>query len=231
MKKFFNFIKNSHTKSILKMIFILTFLLFIYTSLCAFSYARSTSSDIADSVFRLHVLANSDSSEDQALKYKVRDNLLDYMNSLCSETTSKDEAISIASSHLDNFKKIAEDTILSNGYNYTVQVQIGNFEFPTKTYGDISLPAGNYDALRVNIGEAKGQNWWCVMFPPLCFIDVSSGVVPDESKEVLKDSMDEEDFALVSESDENSEISFKFKILELFGKSGFMTAKKENVKE
>lgn len=231
MKKFFNFIKNSHTKSILKMIFILTFLLFIYTSLCAFSYARSTSLDIADSVFRLHVLANSDSSEDQALKYKVRDNLLKYMNSICAETTSKDEAISIANSHLDDFKKIAEDTISANGYNYTVQVQIGNFEFPTKTYGDISLPAGNYDALRVNIGEAKGQNWWCVMFPPLCFIDVSSGIVPDESKEVLKDSMDEEDFALVSENDENSEISFKFKILELFGKSGFMTAKKENVKE
>lgn len=226
MKKFFNFMKNSHTKSMVKMVFILTFLLFIYTSLCAFSYAKSTSSDIADSVFRLHVLANSDSSEDQALKYKVRDNLLDYMNSICSETTSKDEAISIASSHLDDFKKIAEDTILANGYNYTVQVQIGNFEFPTKTYGDISLPAGYYDALRVNIGEAKGQNWWCVMFPPLCFIDVSSGVVPDESKEVLKDSMDEEEFALVSESDENSEISFKFKILELFGKSGFMTAKK-----
>ena len=226
MKKFFNFMKNSHTKYMVKMVFILTFLLFLYTSLCAFSYAKSTSSDIADSVFRLHVLANSDSSEDQALKYKVRDNLLDYMNSICSETTSKDEAISIASSHLDDFKKIAEDTILANGYNYTVQVQIGNFEFPTKTYGDISLPAGYYDALRVNIGEAKGQNWWCVMFPPLCFIDVSSGVVPDESKEVLKDSMDEEEFALVSESDENSEISFKFKILELFGKSGFMTAKK-----
>ena len=226
MKNFFNFMKNSHTKSMVKMIFILTFLLFIYTSLCAFSYAKSTSSDIADSVFRLHVLANSDSSEDQALKYKVRDSLLDYMNSLCSETTSKDEAISIASNHLDDFKKIAEDTISSNGYNYTVQVQIGNFEFPTKTYGDISLPSGYYDALRVNIGEAKGQNWWCVMFPPLCFIDVSSGVVPDESKEVLKDSMNEEEFALVSESDENSEINFKFKILELFGKSGFMTAKK-----
>lgn len=226
MKNFFNFIKNYHTRSMVKMIFILTFLLFLYTSLCAFSYAKSVSTDISDSVFRLHVLANNDSEEDQALKYKVRDNLINYMNSICTETTSKDEAISIANNHLDNFKKIAEDTISANGYNYTVQVQVGNFEFPTKTYGDISLPAGNYDALRVNIGEAKGQNWWCVMFPPLCFIDVSSGVVPDNSKEVLKNSMNEEDFALVSESDESSEISFKFKILELFGKSGFMTAKK-----
>ena len=226
MKNFFNFIKNYHTRSMVKMIFILTFLLFLYTSLCAFSYAKSVSTDISDSVFRLHVLANSDSEEDQALKYKVRDNLINYMNSICTETTSKDEAISIANNHLDNFKKIAEDTISANGYNYTVQVQVGNFEFPTKTYGDISLPAGNDDALRVNIGEAKGQNWWCVMFPPLCFIDVSSGVVPDNSKEVLKNSMNEEDFALVSESDESSEISFKFKILELFGKSGFMTAKK-----
>lgn len=210
------------------MIIILSFLLFIYTSLCAFSYAKYTSSEISNSVLRLHVLANSDSAEDQNLKYKVRDNLLNYMNSICANTTSKDDAIKIANLHIDDFKKIAEDTILDNGFNYNVQVQIGNFEFPTKTYGDISLPAGYYDALRVNIGEAKGQNWWCVMFPPLCFIDVSSGVVPDDSKEVLKNNMNEEDFALVSESKESSEINFKFKILELFGKSGFMTAKNGN---
>ena len=209
----------------IKMILILSVLLFIYITLCAISYANSVSQDISDSVFRLHVLANSDSIEDQELKYKVRDKLLTYMNSICKNTSSKEEAINIANSNISEFKKIAQDVIYENGYTYDVNVEIGNFEFPTKTYGDISFPAGYYDALRVTIGEAKGQNWWCVMFPPLCFIDVTSGVVPDESKEVLKENMNEEDYALVSESESNTGISFKFKLLEFFTNNGFLTAK------
>ena len=84
--------------------------------------------------------------------------------------------------------KIAKDTVEKQGYSYDVSVEIGNFSFPTKQYGDISLPAGFYDALEVKIGNAKGKNWWCVMFPPLCFVDVSSGIVPDNSKETLKNS-------------------------------------------
>ena len=214
------------TKKInIKMILILSVLLFIYITLCAMSYANSVSQDISDSVFRLHVLANSDSIEDQELKYKVRDKLLTYMNSICKNTSSKEEAINIANSNISEFKKIAQDVIYENGYTYDVNVEIGNFEFPTKTYGDISFPAGYYDALRVTIGEAKGQNWWCVMFPPLCFIDVTSGVVPDESKEILKENMNEEDYALVSESESNTGISFKFKLLEFFTNNGFLTAK------
>ena len=217
---------KNKTKSKIKMILILAFLLFLYTTICAFSYANTTGSKISDSVFRLHVLANSDSTEDQNLKYLVRDSLLSYMNSLCSNAKTKEEAISIANEHLSDFKELAKQTIIENGYSYNVDVQIGNFKFPTKTYGDIALPAGYYDALRVTIGEAKGQNWWCVMFPPLCFIDVTSGVVPDESKNLLKENMTEEDFSLVSESKTNNEISFKFKILEFFAGNGFITAKK-----
>ena len=217
---------KNKTSSKLKMIIILAFLLFLYTTICAFSYANTTQSEISNSVLRLHVLANSDSDEDQNLKYIVRDNLLSYMNSLCSNVSSKQEAINIANEHLSDFKNLAKQTIVENGYSYDVDVQLGNFEFPTKTYGDISLPAGYYDALRVTIGEAKGQNWWCVMFPPLCFIDVTSGVVPDDSKNLLKENMNEEDFALVSESKTNNGISFKFKILEFFAGNGFITAKK-----
>ena len=208
----------------IKMIIILAILLFFYTTICAFSYAKTTLNDIENSVLRLHVLANSDSKEDQELKYKVRDQLLKYMNNICDNVSTKEEAIQIANKNVDNFKKIAKQTIIENGYNYDVDVQIGNFEFPTKNYGNISFPAGFYDAVRVTIGEAKGQNWWCVMFPPLCFIDVTSGVVPEESKEILKENMNEEDYALVSKSDTKPEITFKFKVLELFAKSGFMTA-------
>ncbi len=198
-----------------KVVFLLIFLLFVYTFICAMNYAEATSSDISKNLFRLHVIANSDSDEDQQLKYKVRDSLLDYMNNICANCTSKEEAISIAKNHIEDFKKIALNTIHENGYSYDAKVEIGNFEFPTKTYGDISLPSGNYDALKVEIGESKGQNWWCVMFPPLCFIDISSGIVPDESKEFLQNSMSEEEYALIS-SEDNDNLNFKFKLLEFF---------------
>ena len=221
MKKILNVLKNPKVK----MVIILTFLLFIYTSICAISYAQNISTDIASSVFRLHVIANSDSKEDQDLKYKVRDNLLKYMNKICKDCTSKEDAISLVEKNKDIFKQIALDTIRNEGFSYDVNINIGNFEFPTKNYGDISLPAGLYDALRVEIGEAKGQNWWCVMFPPLCFVDISSGVVPEESKEVLQDSLTEEEFALISDKS-SDEIQFKFKLLEFFNNNDLITAKK-----
>ena len=221
MKKILNFFKNSKVK----MVIILSFLLFLYTTICAFSYAQTVSTDIANSVFRLHVIANSDSKEDQDLKYKVRDSLINYMNSICANCENKQDAINLVTEHKDDFKQIALDTIKDNGYSYDVNISIGNFSFPTKDYGDISLPAGFYDALRVEIGEAKGQNWWCVMFPPLCFVDVSSGVVPEESKEELENNLSEEEYALVS-NDSDTKIQFKFKILEFFNQNNFITARK-----
>lgn len=221
MKNILNLLKNSKVK----MVIILSLLLFIYTTICAFSYAQNISTDIANNVFRLHVIANSDSEEDQNLKYKVRDNLLSYMNEICENCKTKQEAISLVEKSKENFKQIALDTIKKEGYSYDVNINIGNFEFPTKNYGDISLPAGFYDALRVEIGEAKGHNWWCVMFPPLCFVDVTSGVVPEESKELLENNLSEEEFALVSDSSD-SEIQFKFKLLEFFNQNGLITAKK-----
>ena len=221
MKKILNLFKNPKVK----MVIILTFLLFLYTTICAFSYAENVSTDIAKSVFRLHVIANSDSKEDQDLKYKVRDNLLKYMKEICSNCENKDEAIKLVTEQQEKFKQIAIHTIRDEGYSYDVNISIGNFEFPTKDYGDISLPAGYYDALRVEIGEAKGQNWWCVMFPPLCFVDVTSGIVPDESKEQLENTLSEEEYALVSENSD-FKIQFKFKILEFFNENGFITAKK-----
>ena len=101
-----------------------------------------------------------------------------------------------------------------NGFNYDVAVRIGNFSFPTKNYGDISLPAGFYDAIRVEIGKSEGQNWWCVLFPPLCFVDVTSGVVPEESKQIMQENLSFEEYSLISEN--NAEMNFKFKIVEFF---------------
>ena len=138
MKNFLNIIKNPKVK----MVIILSFLLFIYTSICAFSYANNIFNDIENSVFRLHVLANSDSKEDQDLKLLVRDQLLEYMNQLCSNCKTKEQAIEIVEDNKEQFKQIALETIKNAGYSYDVNINIGNFEFPTKNYGDITLPAG-----------------------------------------------------------------------------------------
>ena len=199
--------------------------LFIYILFSAGSYSLAISSDLSQSVFRLHVLANSDSKEDQELKLKVRDNLLNYMNEICSNCSTKEEAMKIANENKDKFQEIAENTIKENGFNYSVKININNFYFPTKSYGDISLPAGYYDALRVEIGEAKGQNWWCVMFPSLCFIDVSSGIVDKNAKENLEENLQDESYEIISQNEEKSEVKFKFKIIEFFAKTGLFTAK------
>jgi stage II sporulation protein R len=192
---------------------------------CAQSYSNAVSSELSNSVFRLHVLANSDSEEDQQLKLKVRDALLSYMNTLSSNCNTKEEAIQIATQHQNEFQTIAENVIVENGYNYPVQIKINNFYFPTKSYGDISLPAGYYDALRVEIGNAKGKNWWCVMFPSLCFIDISSGIVDSEGKEKLENNLDSESYELISESKTSTEFKLKFKLLEVFSHNGLFTAK------
>lgn len=207
-----NFLKKSN----LSKFFIIFLLLAIFILLSANSYVNAVSSNIADGVFRLHVIANSDSVEDQNLKYKVRDALLDYMNSICSNVSSKEDAMNIASEHLEDFKAIAENVIYENNYTYPVSVEIGKYDFPTKNYGDVSIPAGIYDALRVKIGKSSGKNWWCVMFPPLCFVDVSSGIVPNESKELLQENMSTEEYDLITNSSNNSDLNFKFKIVELF---------------
>lgn len=199
-------------------------LFFIYTLVSAFSYANIVSKDLSESVFRLHVIANSDEPDDQSLKYKVRDNVLSYMNNLCLNTKTKEEAIKIAINHQDEFNKIAKQTILDNGYDYDVNIKIGIFDFPTKQYGDISFPAGSYDALRIEIGEAKGQNWWCVMFPPLCFVDMTSGVVPDESKKNLESSLSSEEEYILINDNKSNDIQFKFKLVELFQNVKIKTA-------
>ena len=193
MNKFISIVKSSVFKRLI--IVLLLLILFIFIS--AISYVSAVSNNIANGVFRLHVIANSDSPEDQNLKYIVRDELIKYMNTLAKDCNSKQEVIEIAKNNISNFENIAKKTIKDNGFNYNVTVEIGNFDFPTKTYGDITLPAGTYDSLKIKIGKSEGQNWWCVMFPPLCFVDVTTGIVPEESKKEMKEAMPEEEYSLI----------------------------------
>lgn len=211
-------------KKKLNFILILTILIFLYIVLLSFNYSQAISYNLSDSVFRLHIIANSDSSADQELKLKVRDKIIEYMNTLTSSSSDKKDVISIVNNHLDSFKEIALNTIKENGSNYDVNIEIGNFHFPTKSYGDISFPAGNYHALKIEIGDAIGQNWWCVLFPPLCFVNSSTGVVPDDSKNTLKENINSESYEIISEgnnsNDNTSDIKIKFKIIEFFNNFG-----------
>lgn len=220
MNKFISIVKSSVFKRLI--IVLLLLILFIFIS--AISYVSAVSNNIANGVFRLHVIANSDSPEDQNLKYIVRDELIKYMNTLAKDCNSKQEVIEIAKNNISNFENIAKKTIKDNGFNYNVTVEIGNFDFPTKTYGDITLPAGTYDSLKIKIGKSEGQNWWCVMFPPLCFVDVTTGIVPEESKKEMKEAMPEEEYSLISNTN-NSEVNFKFKLIEFFENIKLMAKK------
>lgn len=198
----------------LKYIFIILSLLFCFIFLSISSYAHTVSSNLSDNFFRLHILANSDSKLDQDLKLKVRDAIIEYMNMQDFSNCTKLDVISIVENNLENYRLIAEKVITNAGFDYPVTVEVGNFQFPTKIYGNISLPAGYYDALRIKIGNAEGQNWWCSLFPPLCFVDISSGVIDENSKDNLKENLSDEEFAIITSSSEK--IKLKFKLLEFF---------------
>ena len=193
----------------LKTTLLIMFLLFVYILIAASSYTKAVCTDIANNVFRLHVIANSDSEEDQKLKYIVRDSILSYVNGILENINNKEDVVLTINNHIDEIKNIAQQAVYNEGFTYDVEIEVGNFKFPTKTYGNISFPPGLYDALRVKIGNASGKNWWCVMFPPLCFVDVSSGLVPEDSKELMESNLSSEDYALVSSSKNITKIKFK----------------------
>ena len=190
------------------------FILFLYVTL--FSYDIAVLRDLSDNFFRLHIIANSDSSKDQELKLKVRDEVVSYMNNLDYKNLSKEQVISLTKENLKELRDIVNECIKSNGFNYTCNLEIGNFYFPTKYYGNISLPAGYYDGLKINIGNAEGKNWWCSLYPPLCFADVSTGIVNEETKEILKNNLTEDEYILIS--NEKEKIKLKFKIVEIISK-------------
>lgn len=123
---------------------------------------------ISQSVLRLHILANSDSEEDQQLKLRVRDCILQETGSLFEVDGNLEQVEESAREHLDEIQEIAQEEVYNAGYSYPVRAELVNMPFDTRTYGEITLPAGEYDAVRITIGNAEGHNWWCVLYPPLC---------------------------------------------------------------
>lgn len=172
---------------------------------------------ISSKLIRFHVIANSDSEEDQNLKLKVKDEVLKYLAPELEKCTTIEESRQLLRDNDNKVKAIAEKVIRENGYSYEVKSELSKENFPVKTYGPITLPQGNYEAYRILIGNAGGQNWWCVMFPPLCFIDITKGEVAEEKTiEQMKEVLSEEELEYVENDSEN--IQFKFKIVEIYNK-------------
>ena len=163
---------------------------------------------IAGKVLRFHVLANSDTAEDQNLKLAVRDAVGSRMAELLSDVPDREACEQVVEAHLPEIAETAQAVVREAGYEYEVHAAIEETEFPSKTYGKFTFPAGKYEALRVVIGEGEGHNWWCVLYPPLCFVDASSGILPESSKEIIKENISEEDYSYISE--DNTVFRFKY---------------------
>lgn len=185
----------------------------------AMQYIYTVKADIAKSFVRLHVIANSNSQGDQDLKLKVRDSIVEHLKDKLKEANSTEETKSIIKKELESIAKAAQEEIFANDYNYAVTVSLGNYRFPTRSYEGAMLPAGNYDALRIIIGEGMGENWWCVLYPQLCFTSIQSGTLPEESRQKLKNVLTEDEFNIIAGAKDGSmPVKIKFRLLEIFGR-------------
>lgn len=149
---------------------------------------------IAEKVLRFHVIANSDSTEDQALKLKVRDAVGEEMSQVLAVASNREDSEAIVTEQLCEIEETAKEVIAEEGYDYEVCAYIGDVDFPVKTYGDYTFPAGEYEALEVVIGDGAGKNWWCVMYPNMCFSGSVYEVVDEDAKEALKEVLSEEEY-------------------------------------
>lgn len=167
---------------------------------------RQTQTELAEEVFRFHVLANSDSQEDQEVKLKVRDAVLAYMEGQTGTglplKADAAQTEAWARNHLEEIQKTAQKTLEQEGYFYGAEAEITECMFPDKRYGDLYFPAGRYRALRICLGRARGQNWWCALYPRLCFTDAVCAVVDEEGKQELRKALTSEEYEMVTATSE-----------------------------
>lgn len=169
---------------------------------------------IYESVVRLHVLANSDSEEDQALKLRVRDRILLLTEELLADCKDREEALGVMEESIELYRSLAACVIKENGYSYDVEVELGQEYYPTRVYESSAFPAGEYTSLRIKIGEAEGKNWWCVLFPPLC-LSAASGKKNEEA--FVAAGLTPEQYGIITEQgDKGGKYEIRFKILEIF---------------
>ena len=175
-------------------------------------YSLSLQKSLSNKVLRLHILANSNSFFDQELKLKVRDEIVNYLTPLLKKSSSLSETKKIISNNLSSINNIAQ-AVVSKYSSYKTQSTLAISSFPTKQYGNISFPAGNYDALKITIGNGEGNNWWCVMFPPLCFTNSSAGEFDEFSTAKLQETLSNDEYYMINNYNK-PEVKIKFKLLE-----------------
>ena len=170
--------------------------------------AADMQKSIAGKILRFHVLANSDSEADQNVKKQVRDAVGAYIEPYLLECENIEETRATVNDHMDEIIAVSKETLKANGFTYGASAELTHTDFPEKTYGDYTFPKGNYEALEITLGDGEGHNWWCVLYPPLCFVDASSGILPESSKEIIKENISEEDYSYISE--DNTVFRFKY---------------------
>ncbi len=179
-------------------------------ALCLGAWAQGRQQELSSSLVRLHVIAASDEPEEQELKLRVRDSVLEYLTPLLDESESSEDAQSVISKNLGSIQQAASRCAEGR----RVRVTLGSEYYPTREYGGFTLPAGQYRSLRVTLGEGNGHNWWCVVFPPLC--------VSAAAQDAALDAMSEPDRGLITEADG---YELRFRIVELWGELlGFLEA-------
>ena len=180
-------------------------------------YSEMIQNGIAAKVVRFHVLANSDSKADQQLKLAVRDRVLQEYGQLLQECESKEETLRALEQAQQEICETAMEEVIAQGYAYPVRVSLVREEFPFKKYDDLIFPTGVYDALRIEIGAAEGQNWWCVLYPQMCFVDAAWGYSTEESHRKLENTLTEEEFLIVSALEQEAVTpKIKLKIVEMW---------------
>lgn len=180
----------------------------VFSMVFQFAVFGQKCENIRENIFRLHILANSNSDADQALKLNVRDRLLSVSEELYKDAKTEEDAIKISTENIDYFTSVAKEEIVSRGYNYDVKISVGDANFSTRHYENYTLPAGTYKALRVIIGEGKGKNWWCVMFPPMCI-----SAAQEKSQSALSENLDKNGFDIVCNGEK---YKVKFKAIEIY---------------
>ncbi len=201
-----------------KIIFMAFLLALLYTAISIIgatkAYSEQMQQSIASKVIRFHVLANSDSMADQRLKLSVRDAILQDLGQELEACETKEETELFLKDSFERIENTALKEIKKQGYDYDVKVSLEKALFPLKSYGAFSFPAGIYDSLRVEIGRAEGQNWWCVMYPPMCYVDAAWSEVTPQSQMRLKGVLTEEEFAIVNAEQQGLQPKIRFKIVE-----------------
>ena len=190
--------------------------IFIFTTIFLFPLTPdvSTQKTLSEQVLRFHVLADTNSQTDQHIKLLVRDAILSYTTPLLTDATNADEVKQILTPLLPELTTLANQVLTISDVSYTASVHIENAYFPIKQYGALLLPPGEYEALRVVLGEGRGKNWWCLVFPSLCFLDGTTAVLPEEEKHTLKKLLPETEYnALFPE--EKQKIQFSFRLYEV----------------